>query len=178
MAATSQRASEKGSLQGSHSQGSQRVPQKGSLQGSQKASRKVAVKLSRWCARIAFAAVFAVNVWCAVSFIVAPGDFAGAYELAGVSGEAAVRGIGIAFLMWNATYPAFIATPERFPVLGWVIIAQQVIGLVGESLLLIGLPAGHDVLAASVLRFIAFDGGGLVLMAAAFTWFLVSRRWE
>ena len=120
-----------------------------------------------WAVRIAFALVFAVNVQCALQFALTPGDFAGAYELSGVAGEAAVRGLGIAFLMWNATYPAFILAPRRFPVLGWVIIAQQAIGLVGETALLLTLPAGHDLLAASVTRFIAFDAAGLVIMLAA-----------
>ena len=128
-----------------------------------------------WFARLAFAAVFVVNVQCALSFALMPEGFAAAYELEGVAGEAAVRGIGIAFLMWNATYPAFIAAPWRFRVLGWVILAQQAIGLVGESLLLLGLPPGHDVLAASVIRFIAFDGAGLLLMGAAFACMLLFR---
>ena len=136
------------------------------------------MKAAAWFARIAFAAVFVVNVQCALSFAFAPADFAGAYELgsAGVAGQAAVRGIGIAFLMWNATYPAFIVAPQRFRVLGWVILAQQAIGLVGESLLFATLPAGHDVLASSVLRFIAFDGAGLVLMGIAFAVMLVKGR--
>ena len=138
------------------------------------------MKAAVWFARVAFAAVFVVNVMCALQFVLVPGDFAGAYELggAGVAGEAAVRGIGIAFLMWNATYPAFIVAPMRFRVLGWVILAQQAIGLVGESLLLAGLPAGHDVLAASVVRFIAFDGAGLVLMGVAFAVLLARVRKE
>lgn len=129
-----------------------------------------------WFARVAFAAVFALNVMCALQFVIDPGSYAGAYELEGVAGEAAVRGIGIAFLMWNATYPAFIAAPPRFRVLGWVILAQQAIGLVGESLLLCSLPAGHDVLAGSVMRFIAFDGAGLVLMGVAFALLVVRSR--
>ncbi len=132
------------------------------------------MKAATWFARVAFAAVFAVNVQCALSFALSPADFAGAYELSGVAGEAAVRGIGIAFLMWNATYPAFIVAPLRFRVLGWVVLAQQAIGLVGESLLLFGLPAGHDALAASVTRFIAFDAAGLVLMGIAFACLLVA----
>lgn len=131
------------------------------------------MKAATWFARVAFTAVFAVNVQCALSFVLFPGDFAAAYELGGVAGEAAVRGIGIAFLMWNATYPAFVVSPQRFRVLGWVILAQQVIGLVGESLLLAGLPAGHDVLAASVMRFVAFDGAGLVLMGIAFACMII-----
>lgn len=134
------------------------------------------MKAATWFARVAFAAVFVVNVQCALSFTFSPGDFAAAYELDGVAGEAAVRGIGIAFLMWNATYPAFIVAPMRFRVLGWVILAQQVIGLVGESFLLASLPAGHEALASSVTRFIAFDGGGLVLMGVAFACMLIADK--
>lgn len=121
-------------------------------------------------ARIAVALVFALNVQCALQFVLWPGAFAGAYELSGVAGEAAVRGLGVAFLMWNATYPAVIASPRRFRTLYVVVLAQQAIGLVGETAILLGLPGGHEVLAASILRFIAFDAAGLVLMAAAFAW--------
>ena len=134
------------------------------------------MKAAMWFARIAFAAVFVLNVQCALQFCLNPGGFAAAYELGGVAGEAAIRGIGIAFLMWNATYPAFIVAPRRFRVLGWVILIQQAIGLIGESLLLFGLPAGHDVLAASVTRFIAFDGAGLVLMGVAFACMLIAEK--
>lgn len=129
-----------------------------------------------WFARIAFAVVFAINVQCALSFALNPGGYAAAYELEGVAGEAAVRGIGIAFLMWNATYPAFIASPRRFVAVGWIVLAQQAIGLLGESALLVGLPPNHDVLAASVLRFVAFDGAGLVLMAIAFACMLLATK--
>ena len=51
-----------------------------------------------------------------------------------------------------------------------VVLVQQAIGLVGETAILLGLPGGHKMLAASILRFIAFDAAGLVLMAAAFAW--------
>lgn len=138
--------------------------------------RAGAVTATTWFARIAFAAVFVINVHCALQFILAPAQSAAAYELGGVAGEAAVRGIGIAFLMWNATYPAFIVAPRRFKVLGWVVLAQQAIGLIGETALYLGLPSGHDVLASSVLRFITFDGAGLVLMAAAFACLLIIGR--
>ena len=134
------------------------------------------MKVAIWATRIAFALVFIVNVQCALQFAFTPGNFAAAYELDGVAGEAAVRGLGIAFLMWNATYPVFIAFPRRFWVLGWVILAQQAIGLVGESALLFTLPAGHDVLAASIARFIAFDAAGLVAMGA--TWLAMARQCE
>ena len=127
-------------------------------------------------ARIAVAIVFALNVQCALQFVLWPDAFAGAYELSGVAGEAAVRGLGVAFLMWNATYPAVIASPRRFQALYAVALVQQTIGLVGETAILLGLPAGHEVLAASILRFIAFDAGGLALMTAAFVWMLLRGR--
>lgn len=123
--------------------------------------------------RVVFAAVFAVNVQCALSFAFAPERFVDGFMLAdaGRVGEVAVAGLGVAFLMWNATYPAFIATPHRFPVLGWVILVQQVIGLIGELCLYATLSAEFDVLRSSLMRFIVFDGAGLVAMAAAFTWY-------
>lgn len=131
---------------------------------------------AKWLVRVTFAVVFAINVQCALQFVLWPADYSAAYELSGVAGEAAVRGIGIAFLMWNVTYPAVIANPERFQALGWVVLVQQLVGLVGESCLLLMLPAGHDVLASSVLRFVAFDGAGLVLMGIAWGLALATRR--
>lgn len=125
-----------------------------------------------WATRAAFSLVFLLNIQCALQFVIVPGAYTGAYQLSGVSGEAAVRGLGIAFLMWNATYPAFIASPQRFRILGWVILAQQVIGLVGESALLLSLPAEYETLSSSIARFIAFDAAGLILMAAC--WAAVS----
>ncbi len=133
-------------------------------------------RVARILVRIAFAVVFAVNVQCAVSFVLWPGAYAPAYELSGTAGEAAVQGLGIAFLMWNATYPAVIVDPRRFRALGVVVLAQQVIGLAGESWMLLSLPDGHAPLAESIGRFIAFDGFGLVLMATAFIWMLWTER--
>ena len=143
-------------------------------QGAASRRERIAV----WVMRAVFAAVFAVNVECALAFIISPEAYMGAYELSGVAGRAAVQGLGVAFLMWNVTYPAFIANPRRWPVLGWVILMQQLVGLVGESLILAWLPAGHEVLAAGIRLFIVFDGAGLVAMAAAFTVWQVLRRKE
>lgn len=127
-------------------------------------------------ARVAVALVFALNVQCAVSFVLWPGAYAGGFELEGVPGAAAVRGLGVAFLMWNATYPAVIANPRRFRALYAVVLAQQAVGLAGESWILLSLSAGHAALAASIVRFIAFDAAGLVLMAAAFAWLALADR--
>ena len=126
--------------------------------------------------RVAFALVFAINVQCALSFVMWPDAYAASYELSGVPGAAAVQGLGVAFLMWNATYPAVIVSPRRFRALGVVVIVQQFVGLVGETWILATLPAGHALLSASIERFIAFDALGLVLMAVTFGWLAASDR--
>ena len=121
-----------------------------------------------WIARALVALVFIVNVQCALQFILWPGAYTAAYQVEGSSAEAMVRTVGICFLMWNATYPPVIARPDRYRVLFGVVLAQQTIGLVGESLLLASLQPGLEVLSSSIVRFIAFDAAGLVLLAIAF----------
>ena len=84
---------------------------------------------------------------------------------------AMVAGLGVAFLMWNATYPAVIISPRRFRALYVVVLFQQLIGLVGESCILahlVGAGLGSSLMAAGIMRFVVFDAGGLVLMLVAF----------
>ena len=126
-----------------------------------------------WVARVLVALVFFINVQCALQFVLWPEAYTAAYQLEGASAEAIVRSFGICFLMWNATYPPVIVHPGKYRVLFGVVIAQQAIGLVGESLLYMGLGAELSVLASSVLRFIVFDAAGLVVLVIAF---IVSRR--
>lgn len=121
-----------------------------------------------WAARIAVAVVFAVNVQCALGFLFDPGTYAAAYQLEGTAGNAAVAGMGVTFLMWNATYPPVIWRPARHRALFGVVLAQQAIGLLGEGYILATLPPDAAVLAASIQRFITFDAFGLALMGAAF----------
>lgn len=105
----------------------------------QKVPRRVTA--ATWVVRLCFAFVFVVNVQCALGFALAPEAYMGAYELGGVPGRVATQGIGIAFLMWNCTYPLVIWRPERHRALASVVLAQQVVGLVGESLIRATLPA-------------------------------------
>lgn len=129
-----------------------------------------------WVVHVAFAVVFIVNMQCALVFVFDPASYAPAYQLSGPEGNAAVAGIGVAFLMWNCTYPLFIWQPARFRVLGWIILVQQLIGLLGESIIYASLPVGYELLKAGIMGFIAFDGFGLALMAASFLpWLWVSR---
>jgi hypothetical protein len=121
-----------------------------------------------WLARISVGAVFVMNVSCALDFILRPECYAAGFEVSGVVGETIVAGFGILFLMWNATYPPVILNPAGHKTLFGVILLQQTIGVVGESWLALQLPAGHAALQATGLRFIVFDGLGLVLMSAAY----------
>jgi hypothetical protein len=52
-----------------------------------------------------------------------------------------------------------------------VLLVQQAIGLAGETWMWLTLPAGHAALWTTGLRFIAFDGAGLVGMGLVF-WLL------
>jgi hypothetical protein len=121
-----------------------------------------------WVSRSLIAIVTAWNLQAAAVFILAPESFARAYELSEIPGEAAVRGFGILFLMWSIPYVYAIIDPVRFR-LGLVFaLWMQSIGLLGESYILFTLPAEHAILSASILRFIIFDGIGLVLLSIAY----------
>ena len=144
--------------------------------GDDLSHRRGAVAAATWACRAAFALVFVVNVHCALSFILDPAAYMGGFELAGVSGQAATRGMGVAFLMWNCTYPLVIWRPARHRALAGVVLAQQVVGLAGETAILAGLPADHAALAGGIMRFVAFDGFGLAVMAGAFAWLLLAER--
>jgi hypothetical protein len=121
-----------------------------------------------WFARLAVGAVFVMNVTCALDFLLRPERYVSGFEVGGVVGETIVQGFGILFLMWNATFPPVILHPDRHKTLFGVILVQQAIGVIGESWLYLQLPGGHEALRTSGLRFILFDGLGLVLMSAAY----------
>ncbi|MBQ3302476.1 MAG: hypothetical protein IJH04_10115 [Eggerthellaceae bacterium] len=127
-----------------------------------------------WFARIMVGIVFAWNVICALQFVLWPGDFAAGYGLEQTeASKAAISGIGVAFLMWNTTYPLVIVNPDKHMTLFGVILAQQAIGLAGESVILAQLSsaAASATTAAAmegIWRFIAFDAAGLLMMAIAF----------
>ena len=121
-----------------------------------------------WFARIAVGLVFVLNISCALSFILHPEGYAWSFEVSGVSGKTVVEGLGILFLMWNATYPPVLINPRAQKTLFAVILVQQFIGVVGETWMALTLPAGHVALLQTGERFILFDAGGLVLMGIAF----------
>ena len=112
--------------------------------------------------------VFAINIRCVIAFIFFAENYIRAYELTGVPGMVAIQGIGVAFLMWNTTYPLVIVRPDKFRILFIVVIAQQIVGLLGETFILLTMPGGYDILAGNILRFIIFDAAGLVLLVTGF----------
>jgi hypothetical protein len=121
-----------------------------------------------WWARLLVSSVFIANLTAAIPFILFPARFTHGFEISGIPGEVSVRGLGILFLMWNATYPPVILRPSRYRVLFGIMLAQQLIGLIGETAMWILLPSSHTALSATGLRFILFDGVGLIALGLAF----------
>jgi len=121
-----------------------------------------------WLSRLLIGVVFFFNVQCAIVFLIAPQLYAPGFELSGAAGEGMVRGMGILFLMWNVPYAVALWHPlkHRFSLIEAVV--MQAIGVAGESLILLGLEPGHEVLRQSVERFILFDGLGLALLLGAY----------
>lgn len=127
----------------------------------------------RWLARATLVAVLLANLSAAIPYVARPADYVAAYELAGAPGEVVVRGLGILFLMWAVPFIPAILQPVRNRVAFTCVLAMQVIGLAGESLMMATLPPGHEALSATGWRFIAFDGAGLVLLSLGY---LITQR--
>jgi hypothetical protein len=120
-----------------------------------------------WLARLLIGLVLCWNLECALAFLWRPGDYAPGFELAGGPGVAMVRGLGILFLMWNVPYALAAWHPRRQRTSLLEALAMQAIGLLGETALFFSLPAGHAALRGTAMRFILFDGAGLVLLCGA-----------
>ena len=117
--------------------------------------KKVVFRL--WVARLLIAVVVAWNLECALVFLLNPGIFAPGFELAGIPGAAAVRGFAVLFVMWNIPYLVALWHPQRHRLSLQEALAMQTVGVIGESLILLSIPAEHSILLASLLRFIIFD---------------------
>lgn len=118
----------------------------------------------KWVVRGLIGVVLFFNLQCATLFLLHPEEYMGGFELAGVPGRMMVQGMGLLFFMWNVPYIFAVSDPiaKRTSLIEAVI--MQAIGVLGESALLGTLPPEHWALRDTALRFIAFDGGGLVLL--------------
>lgn len=129
--------------------------------------------LRLWAARLLIFVVVAWNLECALVFLLDPGVYAPGFELTGIPGQAAVRGFAVLFVMWNIPYLVALWNPRRNRVSLWEALAMQVVGVIGESVILFSIPAEHILLYSSLLRFIAFDAIGVLLLLSAI---LFSRK--
>jgi hypothetical protein len=127
--------------------------------------RKIDLRL--WTARLLIAVVAGWNLECALAFWLHPGAYASGFELAGIPGEAAVRGTAVVFIMWNIPYLVALWQPRSHRQSLWEALAMQAVGLMGETFILFLLPLGHTLLRASLVRFIGFDAAGVVLLIGA-----------
>jgi hypothetical protein len=75
--------------------------------------------------------------------------------------------MGVLFLMWNVPYAVAYINPLTHRLSLWEAVIMQTIGVVGESLILAGLPAENALARQSVERFIVFDLAGLVCLLLA-----------
>jgi hypothetical protein len=123
--------------------------------------------LRLWTARLLIAVVVVWNLQCALVFFLNPGAYTPGFELSGIPGEAAVRGFAVLFVMWNIPYLLALWQPQRNRLSLWEALAMQAVGVLGESLILFSIPVGYSILHTSVMRFIAFDAGGVVCLIGA-----------
>jgi hypothetical protein len=120
-----------------------------------------------WLTRLLIAVVIAWNLQAAFIFLKNPDAYAPAFELSGVSGAAAVRGMGVLFVMWNVPYLVAGWQPRKHRLSLWEALAMQAVGVLGETFILLGLHPGHTLLVDSLRQFIAFDAAGLPALGAA-----------
>ncbi len=97
------------------------------------------------------------------------------FELEGLPGAVAVRGVGILFLMWQVPGIFALIAPIKHRTALIEALIMQGVGLLGESILAITLPPGHALLLNSLRRFILFDGIGFLILGAAL-WLVTSLK--
>jgi hypothetical protein len=134
----------------------------------QREARKV------WIARLLVAIVIFINLQAALQYLLNPNAYSGAFELEGIPGMAAVMGVGILYVMWQVPYVFAAINPTAHRLSMTEAVLMQAIGLLGETWLRSRIPVEHTVLRNSILRYIVFDAGGLVLLVVA--WSLVNKK--
>jgi hypothetical protein len=120
-----------------------------------------------WLSRFLIAIVTLWNLQAALVFFLWPQVYAPGFMLTGLPGETAIRGVGVLFAMWSLPYLVALWHPRRYQLALQLALAMQVLGVLGESLICLTIPADYAVLRASILRFSAFDAAGVLLLAGA-----------
>jgi hypothetical protein len=114
--------------------------------------------------RILIGLVIFFNLQCALLFLISPSAYASSFELTGFSAQIVISSFGILFIMWNIPYLFALYQPIKYQTSLIQAVLMQTIGFIGESILLLNIPASHNVLRTSIWRFIVFDGLGLVAL--------------
>ena len=121
-----------------------------------------------WLSRLLIGAVLFFNLQCALAFLANPSAYMAGFGLSGEAGAGMLRGMGLLFVMWNVPYVFACYHPVKYHVSLIEAIIMQAIGLLGETFILFSGSYDNALINATVLRFIVFDGGGLVLLLLAF----------
>ena len=124
--------------------------------------------MNLWLPRVLILIVTLWNLQAAFVFIFWPQVYAPGFMLSGLPGETAVRGVGVLFVMWNVPYLVALWQPRRYRLALQLALAMQLLGVLGESLIYLSVPADYAILRASILRFSAFDAAGGLLLAGAY----------
>ena len=120
-----------------------------------------------WAARILIAIVLFWNLRAAFQFMLRPQQFLLSFQIEGIPGQTAVIGFGILFLMWQVPYAFALLHPVKYKTSLWQALIMQTIGVIAESILLTTIPPDYLLLRSSILRFIIFDGAGVLILIGA-----------
>jgi len=134
----------------------------------------------RWLllSRIIVAVVMTWNLSAAIPFVLHPESYTASFGVqgGGIGGMVLVRGLGVAFLMWQIPYLPVIWHPGRHRTCFLCVLGMQLVGLLGETLMMVNFPPGYLAVKATGWRFILFDGSGLILMGTAYISLVVKGR--
>ena len=121
-----------------------------------------------WLARVLIGLVLLSNLQCALVFLWHPERYMAGFGLSGEAGMGMLRAMGLLFVMWNVPYAFALSHPLKHRVSLIEALIMQAIGLLGETLILLTGDFQDALIRASVMRFIAFDAAGLLLLGLAY----------
>ena len=122
----------------------------------------------RLTASILIGIVFVLNIQAGLDFFFYPEKYVAAFELSAVTGQTAVAGTGLLFLMWNVPYAFALWNPVKNKISLIQALVMQILGCIGETIILLRIPQmQYPLLSSSIKRFIIFDSIGLVLLFIA-----------
>ncbi len=131
---------------------------------------------SMWISRGLILVVLVWNLDAAITFMLFPQQFVASFELTGVPGGIAIAGTGLLFLMWQVPYVFAVINPQKHRLSLIEALLMQSIGLVGESILLSRVSSEFNPLRNSILRFIVFDGIGVLLLVIALMLIIILNK--